>query len=129
MNLERLDLHGYTVDDALFRFWQRYNRLLADRQGQSPLGQMWGIEVIHGKGTAAAGGLIREALRDYLKTNATRVKGFDVQLILRDSYADLDKHKGRAIYFHGEDVDRNGGKTVVVPRERLPRPGDLRPYR
>lgn len=120
MQLEILDLHGYTVDDALFRFWQRYSRLVSERQGQTQ--GMWGIEVIHGKGTAASEGLIRNAVRDYLRRNGNRIKGFDIQLILRGSQADLDKYAGRFAYAHGEDVDRNGGKTIVFPMQRISRP-------
>src|SRR5689334_22011480 len=122
MQLEILDLHGYTVDDAMLRFVSRYNRLLSERPAQESA--MWCIEVIHGKGTAASGGLIREAVRDYLKSSGKRVTGFDVHLILRDSYPDLARYKGRTVYIHGEDIDRNGGKTVVFPMERLPRPSD-----
>lgn len=122
MRLEILDLHGYTVDDALFRFWQRHNRLVSERQGQAE--EMWGIEVIHGKGTAASEGLIRSAIREYLARNGKRVKGFDIQLILRGSQADLNKYAGRLAFIHGEDIDRNGGKTVVFPMQRIPRPDD-----
>src|SRR5689334_2750525 len=103
MFLETLDLHGYTVSEALVRFVSRYNRLLVDGKGAEP----WGIEVIHGKGTAAQGGLIREALRDYLKSNGKRITGFDVQLVLRGSQADLQKYRGKCAFIHGEDSDGN----------------------
>lgn len=127
MRLEPLDLHGYTVNDALIRFVSRYNRLVSERQGQG--GEPWGMEVIHGKGTAAQGGLIKDALRDYLKANGKRITGFDIQLILRGSQADLQKYSGRLAYIHGEDIDRNAGKTVVIPMERIRRPENLRYYR
>ncbi len=126
MRLEPLDLHGYTVNDALLRFVSRYNRLVSERQGQG--GEPWGMEVIHGKGTAAQGGLIKDALRDYLRANGKRITGFDIQLILRGSRADLIKYSGRLAYIHGEDIDRNAGKTVVIPMERIRRPDDLRYY-
>jgi hypothetical protein len=126
MTFETLDLHGYTVSDAIVRFISRYNRLLADSQGRGA--DVRGIEVIHGKGTAAQGGLIREALRDYLKDNGKRITGFDVQLVLRGSQADLQKYRGRCAFIHGEDADRNAGKTIVIPMERLRRPENLRYY-
>ena len=89
---------------------------------------MRGLEVIHGKGTAAQGGLIRDALRDYLKDNGKRITGFDIQLILRGSQAELQKYRGKCAYIFGEDIDRNAGKTVVIPMDRLRRPENLRYY-
>ena len=124
MTLETLDLHGFTVSDALVRFVSRYNRALADGKGQD----VRGLEVIHGKGTSAQGGLIKEALRDYLKSNGKRITGFDIQLILRGSEAELQKYRGKCAYIFGEDIDHNGGKTVVIPMDRLRRPENLRYY-
>ena len=93
MTFEILDLHGFTVSDAIVRFVSRYNRLVTERQGQSS--DVWGIEVIHGKGTTAQGGLIRDALRDYLKDNGKRITGFDVQL-------DIEGVAGRPAEVQGE---------------------------
>jgi hypothetical protein len=112
--VEPLDLHGHTLSDAMRRFVGRYNAVLAAAGGEAR-----GIEVIHGKGTASSTGLIREELRIFLAAHGKRITGFDVQLVLRGSAADLDKYRGKLAYIHGEDIDRNGGKTIVIPRQRL----------
>ena len=118
MQIERLDLHGYTVADAMLRFVGRYNSLLA----QGPVGEPRALQVIHGKGMAGSESVIRETLRSYLKSHGKRIKGFDAALALRGADYLLDGCGGLA-YMHGEDVDRNGGQTFVVPFQRLrPRP-------
>jgi hypothetical protein len=35
---------------------------------------------------------------------------------------------GKVAYMHGEDIDRNGGKTVVVPRQRIRLPHEWMRY-
>lgn len=114
MQIETLDLHGYTVVDAMNSFVRRYNRLLTSKPG----GELWALEVIHGKGKGGEGGLIREALRDYLKQQGKRVKGFDAQLAMRGASYAVEKG-GRLSYMHGEDVSGNAGCTIVIPQQRL----------
>ena len=118
MQLDRLDLHGYSVADAMERFVRKYNWLVANEPGR-------GIEVVHGKGTGKgdSAGVIRETLRSYLKSQGKRIAGYDAQLVMRGAEYLLDDC-GRLAYMHGEDIDRNGGKTVVIPRLRIRRPRD-----
>ncbi len=111
MQVQKLDLHGYTVANAMVAFRRAYN-MLADR------GPGYALEVIHGKGTVDEGSVIREELRSYLKAQGKRISGYDAQLLMRGADYLLDDC-GRLAYMHGEDIDRNGGKTVVVPLQRL----------
>ncbi len=111
MRVEPLNLHGFTVSGAMRRFAQAYNKAL--EAGQDTV-----LEVIHGKGTLDSGSAIRDTLRAYLKTQGKRISGFDAKLAMRGAAYLLDGC-GRLAYMHGEDVDGNGGKTVVVPRQRL----------
>lgn len=92
-------------------FRRAYNLLAARGSG-------YALEVIHGKGTVDAGSLIRDELRSYLRGQGKRVCGYDAQLLMRGADYLLDGC-GRLAYMHGEDIDRNGGKTVVVPLQRL----------
>lgn len=92
-------------------FRRSYNALAERGQGNA-------LEVIHGKGTVDAGSLIREELRGYLRRQGKRITGYDAQLLMRGANYLLDGC-GRLAYMHGEDIDRNGGKTVVVPLRRL----------
>lgn len=114
MILHRLDLHGLILTDAMLRFVREYNRLLGDGQ----TADLRALQVIHGKGMAGSESVIRETLRSYLKSNGKRIKGFDAALALRGADYLLDGCGGLA-YMHGEDVDRNGGQTFVVPFQRL----------
>ena len=115
MQLTTLDLHGFTVSDAIARFVGRYNRLLAN----TPSGTLAGLEVIHGKGKGEEGGAIKDALRDILRQRGKRVTGFDTQLILRGADYLLDKYPGDLVYIYGEDATRNAGSTIVIPRKRI----------
>ncbi len=115
MRLERLDLHGYTVADAMMRFVRVYNGMV----GVSTEGELKALEVVHGKGKGDTPSLIRDALRDYLRGQGKRVSGYDTQLILRGADYLLDKYPGDLTYMHGEDATRNGGCTIVIPRQRL----------
>ncbi len=121
MLIETLDLHGYTLVEAMNRFIARYNRLAA-RHMEGDRQEMHALEVIHGKGKGDSGGAIRDALRHYLSRHGTRIRGFDAHLVMLGSHSDLQKHaKGRLAYIYGEDVDGNAGKTIVLPGPRLPR--------
>ena len=105
-----LNLHGFTIDEALTRFVEQYNRTQAARKGEA-------LEVIHGKGRSGEGGL-RQVLRDYLRQHGTRVKGFDARLAMQGAEYLLDV-PGKLVYMHGEDATDNAGCTIVVPRGRL----------
>ncbi|MDQ3928903.1 MAG: Smr/MutS family protein [Chloroflexota bacterium] len=111
MHIHRLDLHGYTVADAMQAFRRAYNRLAESGHGHA-------LEVIHGKGTLDEGSAIRAELRSYLKNRGKRISGFDAQLLMRGADYLLDGC-GTLAYMHGEDLDRNAGKTTVVPIRRL----------
>lgn len=110
MQIHSLDLHGYTVADAMLAFRRAYNALAGRGPGHA-------LEVIHGKGTVDSGSVIREELRSYLKTQGKRITGYDAQLLMRGADYLLDGC-GKLAYMHGEDIDRNSGKTVVVPLQR-----------
>lgn len=105
-----IDLHGYIVAEGMGRFVREYHRVLNG-------GRYDGLEVIHGKGREGAGRL-RETLRDYLKAQGTRIKGFDAQLLMRGAEYLLDG-PGKLGYAHGEDAMNNGGCTIVIPRQRI----------
>ena len=124
MRLERLDLHGYTVADAMLRFVRAYNRLL----GSAPSAETQGLEVIHGKGKGDTPSLIRDALRSYLREHGKRISGYDTQLVLRGADYLLEKYPGALTYMHGEDAVRNGGCTIVIPRQRLRMPHEWTRY-
>ena len=114
MQIESLDLHGYTVAEAMSLFVRRYNRLLSSMSA----GELRGLEVIHGKGRGGETGLIREALRDYLKQEGSRITGFDAQLAMRGASYAIER--GRKLsYMHGEDVSGNAGCTIIIPHQRL----------
>ncbi len=121
MQVVSLNVHGHTVAQAMRLFIDRYNRLAASGPG-------FALEVIHGKGSVDAGSVIRDTLRDYLRTEGKRIRGFDAQLALRGADYLFDGC-GTLAYMHGEDIDRNGGKTVVVPRQKLRPPLEWRGYR
>jgi DNA-nicking Smr family endonuclease len=58
-----IDLHNYTVAEAIREFVRFYNACVRSRyRGR--------IEVIHGYGSNGVGGAIREELRKYLKAHA-----------------------------------------------------------
>jgi hypothetical protein len=115
MELQTLDLHGFTVADAVARFVGRYNRLLSS----TPPGSVVALDVVHGKGKGEGGGAIKETLRDILRRHGKRVTGFDGPLLLRGAIYLLDKYPGDLVYIHGEDATRNAGSTIVIPRRRI----------
>jgi DNA-nicking Smr family endonuclease len=84
-----LDLHGYTVADAIAIFRTTYDE--CQRAGGSHV-----LDVVHGVGSVAFAGAIRRELR-----------------------ALLDRHNMCLRYECGEDVDGNGGHTLVYPERPL----------
>lgn len=94
-DLPRIDLHGYTVDEALRVFVERYN-VEARRRWPEP------IQVIHGYGASGEGGEIRRRLRKYLKENSECLS-----------------------YDQGERLMGNPGVTIVYPDRPLPEVTDV----
>lgn len=84
-----LDLHGYSLNQALDIFVETYN-VLIDSQSHEPL------KVVHGYGSTGVGGVIRKCV-----TNL------------------LEAHHESLEYAFGEDIDGNPGYTIVYPGERL----------
>ncbi|MGA3371358.1 MAG: Smr/MutS family protein [Terracidiphilus sp.] len=87
-----IDLHAYTVPEALREFVRFYNDCVRG-------GFHGRLEVIHGYGSSGVGGSIREELRRYLKAHAAIFGEF----------------------LAGESL-RNPGVTVLYPRETLAPP-------
>lgn len=120
MQLERLDLHGSTLHDAITRFVRKYNWLASNTQP----GETHAVDVIHGRGLGKSdAGVIRDTLRDLLRREGKRISGYDAQLLMRGAEYLLD-NCGTLAYMHGEDVDRNPGHTIVVPRRRIRLPSE-----
>jgi hypothetical protein len=88
--VRELDLHGYTVDEAIRLFVDFYNRHVKSGSEDS-------LHIIHGYGSSGEGGKIRTKLRTFLA-------------------AATDKLDWRP----GEDVEANQGMTIVFPRKVLP---------
>jgi hypothetical protein len=124
MQIHSIDLHSYTVADAMERFVKKYNWLV----GQLPSNEPQALEVIHGKGRGDDGGLIKEAVRDFLRQEGSRIKGFDAQLAMRGASYTVPNDK-KLSYMHGEDVSGNSGCTIIIPRQRLTLPRDWARYR
>jgi hypothetical protein len=121
MQLERLDLHGSTLHDAVTRFVRKYNWLASNTP---PGGETHALDVIHGRGLGKSdAGVIRDTLRDLLRREGKRISGYDAQLVMRGAEYLLDD-SGTLAYMHGEDVDRNPGHTIVVPRRRIRLPSE-----
>jgi dsDNA-specific endonuclease/ATPase MutS2 len=84
-----IDLHNFTVAEALREFVRFYNNCVRS-------GYRGRLEVIHGYGSTGAGGVIREELRKYLKA-----------------------HSGTFGEFLAGESLRNPGVTILYPRESL----------
>src|ERR1035437_7948549 len=82
-----IDLHNFTVAEALREFVRFYNACVKS-------GYRGRLEVIHGYGSTGAGGVIREELRKYLKA-----------------------HSGTFGEFLAGESLRNPGVTILYPRE------------
>ncbi len=88
-----LDLHGYTVSDALAEFIKVYNESLGGTDGR----RASTLTVVHGYGSTGEGGAIRDRLRAFLQ-----------------------RHSSRLEFKNGEDYDGNQGCTLVTPIKPLP---------
>ncbi|MGO9637796.1 MAG: Smr/MutS family protein [Terracidiphilus sp.] len=84
-----IDLHNFTVPEALREFVRFYNNCVRS-------GYRGRLEVIHGYGSMGGGGVIREELRKYLKAHA-------------EIYGE---------FLAGESL-RNPGVTVLYPGDSL----------
>ncbi|HET6313093.1 MAG TPA: Smr/MutS family protein [Chloroflexia bacterium] len=125
MHLESLDLHGYILADAILVVVRRYNRLLSSGAAGA---EMYALEIVHGKGRGDTGSVIRDTLREYLREHGKRISGWDAKLTMRGAHDALEKC-GILGYIHGEDIDGNSGKTVVIPRRPLGSPHPWLKYR
>jgi hypothetical protein len=67
MATRRIDLHDLTVDEAIRKFVDAYNAIVAS-------GYRGRVEVIHGYGSSGEGGVIRRKLRSFLAANRDRFK-------------------------------------------------------
>jgi hypothetical protein len=90
-----LDLHTYSVNDAIEIFLDFYNR-------QVNSGTRRSIEVIHGYGSSGEGGIIRSRLRAF-----------------------LEAYPSSASFTPGEKIDGNPGYTLIYPYLTLPTKLDL----
>jgi dsDNA-specific endonuclease/ATPase MutS2 len=84
-----IDLHNFTVAEALREFVRFYNECVRS-------GYRGRLEVIHGYGSMGGGGVIREELRKYLKA-----------------------HSGTFGEFLAGESLRNPGVTILFPGESL----------
>src|SRR5689334_4078008 len=92
-----LDVHGFTVDEALKAFVEFYNRHVQK-------GLKEGLRVVHGWGASGAGGKIRTQFRQ----------------LLAEAGPNLD-------WKAGEDVEGNPGVTIIYPRKVIhPRESQLK---
>ncbi|MGH9791876.1 MAG: Smr/MutS family protein [Candidatus Acidiferrales bacterium] len=87
-----INLHDYSVAEAMAEFVRFYNDCLASRYSGR-------IEVIHGYGASGKGGAIRRELLKYLKANAENLEQFT----------------------DGESIG-NPGITIVYPKKPLQLP-------
>lgn len=85
-----IDLHGYSVPEAIALFTERYNSFVHS-------GQQGFVEVIHGYGSSGRGGAIAAALQQLLRSSSAYVE-----------------------YWIPGDTIGNPGITKVYPKKLLP---------
>jgi len=90
-DIYKINLHEYTVDEALEQFIANYNLLIDNNPKNIE------ICVIHGYGSTGEGGKIRLSLRKY-----------------------LSKHSDKLQWFCGEQINGNAGITYIKPEKILP---------
>jgi DNA-nicking Smr family endonuclease len=88
MHLESLDLHGYTLADAILMVVRRYNRLLSSGAAGA---EIHSLEILHGKGRGDTGSVIRDTLREYLREHGKRISGWDAKLTMRGAHDAVEK--------------------------------------
>jgi len=88
----KINLHGYTVNDALEEFIAAYNLCLQSTKNID-------ICVIHGYGSTGSGGKIRSSLRKYLSLQTDKLK-----------------------WSGGEQINGNAGITFIKPGKALSEP-------
>jgi len=91
-NIYKINLHGYTVDQALKQFIAIYNLCLQNTKTIK-------ICIIHGYGSTGEGGKIRSSLRKYLAEQTDKLQ-----------------------WTSGEKIDGNAGVTYVEPKQALSEP-------
>lgn len=89
-NFDEIDLHGYTITEALSTFIAFYNARVVR-------GNTSHFTVIHGYGSSGGGGQIRERLRKY-----------------------LDRFPECVEFVPGGQFSGNPGITLVAPKKALP---------
>jgi len=89
-NAQPINLHGFTVNEALAQFIIFYNDWIKSKKGIE-------ICVIHGYGSKGNGGKIRSDLRKF-----------------------LTEHNDKLTWFPGEQIDNNTGVTYVKGYQKLP---------
>ena len=85
-----LDLHTYTVREALDKFITEYNQVINKKNYSN-------LKVIHGYGSSGEGGNIKKRFRALLGKNSDKLQ-----------------------YVFGEDISTNPGYTIVKPIALLP---------
>ena len=88
--MSELDLHTYTVKEALDKFITEYNQAINKKNYTN-------LKVIHGYGSSGEGGNIKKRFRALLKTNSDKLQ-----------------------CIFGEDISTNPGYTIVKPIALLP---------
>jgi hypothetical protein len=105
-----IDLHNFTVAEALREFVRFYNVCVKS-------GYHGRLEVIHGYGSTGGGGAIREELRKYLKAHVGTFGEFLAGESLRNP--------GVTIVYPGESVAKlphdPGAVFSSIPRIKQPR--------
>jgi len=91
-NIYKINLHGYTVDQALKQFIAMYNLCVQKTKTIE-------ICIIHGYGSTGEGGKIRSSLRKYLSQQTDKLQ-----------------------WTCGEQISGNAGVTYVKPKHTLPEP-------
>ncbi len=86
-----IDLHGFSVPEAMEAFVRYYNREVRHTAPER-------IKVIHGYGASGSGGAIRAELRSLLERNQDKLT-----------------------FVGGENIDGNPGYTVVYPGQSYSR--------
>lgn len=105
LNEDEIDLHDFTVEQALHYFISFYNKQF-ERKNQETKIKMTKIKIIHGYGSSGFGGEIREQLRKYLENHSDYLK-----------------------FIYGEKFSLNPGITIVYPHKPLPKKIDIKQYK
>jgi dsDNA-specific endonuclease/ATPase MutS2 len=107
-----IDLHNFTVAEALREFVRFYNACVKS-------GYRGRLEVIHGYGSMGGGGVIREELRKYLKAHAETFGEFLAGESLRNpGVTILYPGDSLAMIPHGPNAGFSSIPRMKPPRKR-----------